>query len=124
MSFHRTSKTLVSNENASSLFRSPSIYENERSTNNAKEDENPSSSVMQTYLSGKICPLTPSQKQTDVSHLVFESSAEKKTETTLRPKSLNFDSPAVEERQIGNLDSIQSEAPANSSFTKEYCNIM
>eukprot|EP00095_Tigriopus_kingsejongensis_P006553 maker-scaffold235_size242898-snap-gene-0.10 protein:Tk06553 transcript:maker-scaffold235_size242898-snap-gene-0.10-mRNA-1 annotation:"protein tag-52" len=46
--------------NASALFRSPSIYDG------SDEDRNP---VMTTYLSGKICPLTPSQRQTDVAHL-------------------------------------------------------
>ncbi len=65
---------------ASELFRSPSVYNDESprkrgggmrqqgggSTSSSEE----SSSVMSSYLSGKICPLTPSQRQTDISHLV------------------------------------------------------
>jgi hypothetical protein len=44
-------------------FRSPSIYEEERE----KEDDE---DVMASYLAEKICPLTPSQKPTNISHLV------------------------------------------------------
>lgn len=51
----------------SSLFRSPSIYDG------AEEDRNP---VMTSYLSGRIVPLTPSQKQTDVAHLATKTSSE------------------------------------------------
>jgi hypothetical protein len=47
-----------------SLFRSPSIYSPTEANSENKKD------VMSSYLSGKICPLTPSQKQTDISHLV------------------------------------------------------
>ena len=65
---------------ASQIFRSPSIYENngndqEQENNHVTEseivasidDDNP---VMTRYLSGKFCPLTPSQQPTNVSHLV------------------------------------------------------
>ena len=44
------------------LFRSPSIYEED------KEEEE--GDVMASYLAEKICPLTPSQKPTNISHLV------------------------------------------------------
>ncbi|TRY76816.1 hypothetical protein TCAL_03502, partial [Tigriopus californicus] len=49
---------------SSSLFRSPSIYDG------SEEDRNP---VMTSYLSGRIVPLTPSQKQTDVTHLATKT---------------------------------------------------
>ena len=49
-----------------SLFRSPSIYDSD------EEEEVKDDTVMTTYLSGKICPLTPSQRQTDISHLVTQ----------------------------------------------------
>jgi len=49
----------------SALFRSPSIYEDERE--NANDGDN---DVMASYLAEKICPLTPSQKPTNISHLV------------------------------------------------------
>jgi len=73
-------KDKVKND-ASQIFRSPSIYENngndqEQENNHlhtkeseivASNDDNP---VMTRYLSGKFCPLTPSQQPTNVSHLV------------------------------------------------------
>ena len=72
-------KDKVKND-ASQIFRSPSIYENngndqDQQENNhvteseivASNDDNP---VMTRYLSGKFCPLTPSQQPTNVSHLV------------------------------------------------------
>ena len=48
---------------SSQIFRSPSIYEN-------KEEGADNNSIMTHYLSGKICPLTPSQEPTNVDHLV------------------------------------------------------
>ena len=50
------------------LFRSPSIYEDERETMGDEEKED--GDVMASYLAEKICPLTPSQKPTNISHLV------------------------------------------------------
>ena len=64
---------------ASQIFRSPSIYENngndqEQENNHVTESEivasNDDNPVMTRYLSGKFCPLTPSQQPTNVSHLV------------------------------------------------------
>lgn len=52
---------------AAQIFRSPSIYENEKELASSKEEQN---DVMTKYLSGKIVPLTPSQQPTNVSHLV------------------------------------------------------
>ena len=73
----------------SQIFRSPSIYENNPSNNSSAGDQNPDiennhhmtasdeidenkqqNTVMNRYLSGKFCPLTPSQQPTNVSHLV------------------------------------------------------
>ena len=53
MSLSRRDK--VKND-SSQIFRSPSIYEN----NQEKEKED---SIMSSYLSGKLCPLTPSQQE-------------------------------------------------------------
>ncbi len=63
-----------SKQASAAVFRSPSIYDAERkgsssSTSTAGGSQTPNP-VMASYLSGKICPLTPSQQQTDVSHLV------------------------------------------------------
>ena len=52
---------------ASQIFRSPSIYEN--NSNDDKDDE----PIMTKYLSGKICPLTPSQQPTNIDHLVEQN---------------------------------------------------
>jgi hypothetical protein len=46
---------------AATLFRSPSVYD--------EKDTSGHQTVMSSYLSGKICPLTPSQQPTDVAHL-------------------------------------------------------
>lgn len=80
-------KDKVKNDN-SQIFRSPSIYENNPSNNSSAGDQNPDiennhdmtasdldenkqqNTVMNRYLSGKFCPLTPSQQPTNVSHLV------------------------------------------------------
>ncbi len=53
-------KEKVKRGQSAQMFSSPSIYESNQDT----ED------VMTSYLSGKICPLTPSQQPTNVSHLV------------------------------------------------------
>jgi len=44
-----------------SLFRSPSLY--------ANEEDQQRNAAMSSYLSGRMCPLTPSQQPTDVAHL-------------------------------------------------------
>ena len=74
-------KDKVKNDN-SQIFRSPSIYENSGDNNQEGQENNhqgnstnvnPSddqNTVMNRYLSGKFCPLTPSQQPTNVSHLV------------------------------------------------------
>ncbi len=62
-------KDKLKEESSSALFRSPSIYDTQRQEEDAD--------VMSSYLSGKICPLTPSQQQTDVSHLVTKELKQK-----------------------------------------------
>ena len=94
MSLNRKDK--VKND-ASQIFRSPSIYENnddqEQENNHtaaaavvASSDDN---TVMTRYLSGKFCPLTPSQQPTNVSHLVEanEKGPNSATSTALVPAS-------------------------------------
>ena len=53
---------------SSQIFRSPSIYENKDQQEEGADTDN--NSIMTHYLSGKICPLTPSQEPTNVDHLV------------------------------------------------------
>ena len=69
-------KDKVKND-ASQIFRSPSIYENNGKNDQEQENtqseivaSNDDNTVMTRYLSGKFCPLTPSQQPTNVSHLV------------------------------------------------------
>ena len=65
----------VKNDSAQ-IFRSPSIYENlEENEENGRHETDAAASeegnvIMKRYLSGKFCPLTPSQQPTDVEHLV------------------------------------------------------
>merc|ERR1712088_101042 len=62
--------------NPATVFRSPSIYDEPRPV---KKEED----TMTSFLSGKIVPLTPSSKPTNVDHLVKKvDSAEKKKEET------------------------------------------
>lgn len=52
-------------EKSKSIFRSPSIYDEPRKSKVSEEED-----TMTSYLSGKICPLTPSTKPCNVDHLV------------------------------------------------------
>jgi hypothetical protein len=54
---------------SSTIFRSPSIYDEPSTRNDA----------MTTYLSGKIVPLTPSSKPTNVDHLVKKEEVKENT---------------------------------------------
>ena len=70
----------VRNDSAQ-IFRSPSIYENqEENEENGRHETDASTAeegtVMKRYLSGKFCPLTPSQQPTDVEHLVQNEPSE------------------------------------------------
>ena len=74
------------------VSRSPSIYDAERKEGVSERSKKKSSSVragagvntpaknpvMASYLSGKMCPLTPSQKQTDVAHLAIQKELKEK----------------------------------------------
>lgn len=62
-----------------SISRSPSIYDSEKKSSSSSSSSS-TLSVMSSYLSGKMCPLTPSQKQTDVSHLVLQKELKEKLE--------------------------------------------
>eukprot|EP00090_Calanus_glacialis_P012488 TRINITY_DN21062_c0_g1_i1.p1 TRINITY_DN21062_c0_g1~~TRINITY_DN21062_c0_g1_i1.p1 ORF type:complete len:634 (-),score=143.73 TRINITY_DN21062_c0_g1_i1:246-2147(-) len=55
----------LKNEKSKSIFRSPSIYDEPRKMEIPVEED-----TMTSYLSGKICPLTPSTKPCNVDHLV------------------------------------------------------
>ena len=55
---------------AATVFRSPSIYEE----NNSRLFLEREPDTMSSYLSGKICPLTPSTKPCNVDHLVQSNS--------------------------------------------------
>ena len=59
----RSSK--LKKEKSKSIFRSPSIYDEPRKIELKTEED-----TMTSYLSGKICPLTPSSKPCNVDHLV------------------------------------------------------
>ena len=67
LSLSRRDKVKSLNSDSSQIFRSPSIYENQELQNKNEENEG---TVMKRYLSGKFCPLTPSQQPTNVEHLV------------------------------------------------------
>ena len=74
------------------VSRSPSIYDAEGKEGVSERSKKKSSSlragagadtpaknpVMASYLSGKMCPLTPSQKQTDVAHLAVQKELKEK----------------------------------------------
>lgn len=55
-----------SSRSRGALFRSPSVYDDDRNSGLKENEED----VMASYLAEKICPLTPSQKPTDIAHLV------------------------------------------------------
>jgi len=55
----------LKSEKSKSIFRSPSIYDEPRKMEIPIEED-----TMTSYLSGKICPLTPSTKPCNVDHLV------------------------------------------------------
>merc|ERR1719394_877428 len=55
-----------------SIFRSPSIYD-DTSRSILQERNKDEGNIMSSYLSGKICPLTPSTKPCNVDHLVKKS---------------------------------------------------
>merc|ERR1719154_399072 len=65
LSLHRAKQLKKDEAKHTTIFRSPSIYDEDREpVRNRNED------TMTTYLSGKIVPLTPSTRPTNVDHLV------------------------------------------------------
>ena len=57
-----------------SIFRSPSIYDE---TSRTVLQDQGSDTIMSSYLSGKICPLTPSTKPCNVDHLAKKTPSPK-----------------------------------------------
>ena len=62
-------------DKSKSVFRSPSIYDEPRKMEVGIEED-----TMTSYLSGKICPLTPSSKPCNVDHLVKKEPMTQKDE--------------------------------------------
>ena len=87
-------------QSAGNLFRSPSVFQDENQGQD--DDEN----LQDMYLSGRICPLTPSQRPTDISHLVKRNNGVNKEEEKEN-----------EEKSVNNNTSIR-ETVGN------YCNLM
>ena len=91
-----------------SMFASPSIYD-EQSRQAGGEKRN---RVMTEYLSGKLCPLTPSQQPTDVAHLAVSHSAEVKS-----PE-------AGEERALVPVELFPAAKEKKESDGGGYCSVM
>lgn len=100
------------------LFRSPSIYDQD-----SQEEGRSSSSVMSSYLSGKICPLTPSQRQTDISHLVNQELKERFS-TSPPPMPSSAAKEDVPHHQSSSSGGEVVPAGFFSSPSKGFCSIM
>ena len=86
-------------ENPSAIFRSPSIYEDHGKIDLRAEPVKKEEDTMTSYLSGKICPLTPSIKPCNVDHLA------KKTPSPVQVKPVEpQQQPRVEEEQAAMED--------------------
>ncbi len=98
------------------LFRSPSIYEDERETMGMGDADKEDGDVMASYLAEKICPLTPSQKPTNISHLV------QRNPQLSPPPSMEVDEPQqkpeVDDNPFG-----RAVVPA-SSISGTFCSMM
>ena len=94
-----------------SLYRSPSIYD---------EQDKKGDVMMSSYLSGKLCPLTPSQQQTDVTHLAVQ----KELKETLEKKATN----SGENNTAADCSSEKQEeralVPKSDINDKAFCSIM
>ena len=93
--------------NSATVFRSPSIYDEPRPKQ--KEED-----TMTSFLSGKIVPLTPSSKPTNVDHLVKKADAADKKEEA--KENIEEDVDGIKTYPIALHDGI-----LNSR--KNYCNI-
>jgi hypothetical protein len=96
------------------LFRSPSIYEDERETMGDEDKED--GDVMASYLAEKICPLTPSQKPTNISHLVQRN-------PQLSSPSMEVDGQQQQQPDIDENPLVRAVIPA-SSTAGSFCSIM
>lgn len=82
------------------IFRSPSIYE--ETSRMVLQERNKSDDTMSSYLSGKICPLTPSNKPCDVEHL-----AKKTPSPKISPQPSAQDGGAANENTPDEADAIK-----------------
>ena len=93
------------------MFASPSVYDHDESRKRhvmtRRSGEN---NVMSSYLSGKFFPLTPSQKQTDISHLVHKDPS---TTNTSGDDDTAVNNSAVEKTDSG-----------EPSQAMSYCSVM
>jgi hypothetical protein len=114
--------------NESQIFRSPSIYENNQENQNndasknktkmmdiSEADGSNAQDVMTRYLSGKICPLTPSQQPTNISHLVVSENPDAVN------ADQNTDHQEQEEKTREKNQQVATLAPNNAA---NYCSIM
>ena len=89
-------------DNPSAIFRSPSIYEDHGKVDLRAEPVKKEEDTMSSYLSGKICPLTPSIKPCNVDHLAKKTPSPvqvKTVEATELPK-VEQEQPAMEEVEV------------------------
>jgi len=80
-------------ENPAAIFRSPSIYEDHGKVDLRNEPVKQDEDTMTSYLSGKICPLTPSIQPCNVDHLA------KKTPSPVQSKPTPTEVEEMEEEQ-------------------------
>lgn len=99
-------------ENPSAIFRSPSIYEDHGKVDLRAEPVKKEEDTMTSYLSGKICPLTPSIKPCNVDHLA------KKTPSPVqvRPVEPPQQQPKVGEEQAA-MEEVEVEGDGDGDDT-------
>lgn len=86
---------------AGSIFRSPSIYDDTTRTD--------CDTFMSSYLSGKICPLTPSTKPTNIDHLAKKTPSPKSSPSQA-PQNVQISPKPVEEKPIDVVDAVPVDA--------------
>eukprot|EP00096_Caligus_rogercresseyi_P008821 TRINITY_DN2857_c0_g1_i2.p2 TRINITY_DN2857_c0_g1~~TRINITY_DN2857_c0_g1_i2.p2 ORF type:complete len:582 (-),score=238.73 TRINITY_DN2857_c0_g1_i2:2130-3875(-) len=98
LSFNRKETPKRGEEPLSPMFQSPSIYGGD---------------VMKSYLSEKLCPLTPSQKPTSVEHLAQTEDIKKENDETLRNLEVEKEKEEEEEVIINYTCQEEEEATVN-----------
>ena len=95
-------------ENPSAIFRSPSIYEDHGKVDlGAEPVKKEEEDTMTSYLSGKICPLTPSIKPCNVDHLAKKTPSPvqvKPAEPPQHQPRVEEEQKAMEEDEVGEVD--------------------